>query len=129
MVLCENCGRPYICQTYRTGKQGRVTELQTYRHRKKAGHCLNREFPAHRIESLVWQAVVSLLRDPEQLIKGYEELLEQQKVTRSRQINHLETLRKKLAKLEQSRDKLNTIYLDEDIKPNSARVHQAEEQA
>ena len=114
LIVCGYCGRSYVAQTYRKGKR-RKTELQTYRHRKRLGHCLNREIPAKRIEPSVWGEIVSILKDPGRLRRGYEESLEQQKVAQSRKLAHLETTGKRIVKLERSRQNLNTAYIDPEI--------------
>lgn len=56
------------------------------------------------------------MRDPKQLREGYEASLEQQKTTRARQMSHLTNLRKKLIKLDRSRETLNSAYIDPDIR-------------
>jgi site-specific DNA recombinase len=120
MVFCEECGRPYVTQTYNIGKQRRTTEAQIYRHRKDKGHCVNRSLRAEQLETVVWKEIIVLLQDPLRLRKGYEESLEQQKLSHARQRSHLETLNKRRIKLEQSRQNLNAAYIDPDITMSKA---------
>ena len=115
MVVCKECKKPYITQTYPLGKQRRVTEKQIYRHRMDHGHCSNHSTRADVLEPVVWDKVVQLLQDPERLREGYETSLEQQKEAYSRQQAHMETLKKKAMKLEQSKQNLNTAYIDPEI--------------
>lgn len=115
MILCGNCHRPYVCQTYNAGINRRINEAKIYRHRKKAGHCSNRQIRAPELEQQVWEVIVELLRSPDQLREGYEASLEQQKSTRSHQISLLQNMRMRLAKLDDSKDALNAAYVDPDI--------------
>ena len=80
------------------------------------GHCSNHSARADVLEPIVWDKVVQLLKDPEKLREGYEASLEQQKEAYSRQQAHMETLKKKAMKLEQSKQNLNTAYIDPEIK-------------
>jgi len=79
------------------------------------GHCSNHSARADVLEPVVWDKVVQLLQDPEKLREGYEASLEQQKEAYSRQQAHMETLKRKAMKLEQSKQNLNTAYIDPEI--------------
>ena len=120
MVICVVCKKPYHTQTYNKGKQGRLTELQVYRHRVKCGHCTNKTIRADVIEPIVWQGIVSVLKDPASLIEGYEKALEENKAGHDRQLSHLEALSKKKDKLKQSRQNLNAAYIDPDLRMSKA---------
>lgn len=76
MIVCDHCNRLYITQTYPIGKQGRQTERKIYRHRVDRGHCSNRSIGCNDIETIVWQEIVSILKDTSRLRKGYEAALE-----------------------------------------------------
>jgi site-specific DNA recombinase len=115
MVFCAECERPFVTQTALAGKNRRVNEAQSYRHRAKAGHCSNRQISARILEPIIWNKIKEFLLDPVTLIKGYSESLEQQEAAKSRKITHHETLQKKLKKFEQERANLNNAYLDPDI--------------
>lgn len=115
MVVCEECERPYASQTQKAGKHRRVNDAQSYRHRSKFGHCTNRQISARVLEPMVWDDIVNVILDPDALRKGYEASFEQQKATRTRQMSHLESKSRELAKLEQQRQNLNNAYIDPDI--------------
>jgi site-specific DNA recombinase len=115
MVVCDECQRPYITQTYNIGKQRRRSEAQIYRHRIDRGHCQNKSIRAEVLEEIVWQEIVSILEDPYALRKGYEESLEQHKATLVRQQMYLETLEKNAAKLELEKKNLIAAYIDPEV--------------
>ena len=115
MVFCTECGRPYFSQTAKAGKNRRISDAQSYRHRASEGHCMNRMISARTLETIVWDEVVNILLDPEHLRQGYEESVAQQEVARSKQESHLETLRRAVIKLEKQRDTLTSIYIDPEI--------------
>ncbi len=116
MVFCESCGRPYIAQTAKAGKHGRVNDAQSYRHRVIEGHCINRMISARRLEPLVWDEIVSILLEPERLREGYKASIEQQKNTHAREIAHLESLRKAFVHCKEERNNLTALYIDPEIK-------------
>jgi site-specific DNA recombinase len=115
MVFCRECERPYYAQTQLAGKSRRATDAQTYRHRMSEGHCLNRHVSARILEPIVWDEIREILLDPERLVKGYRQSLEQQQATTARQRAHLETLRSQLVKFDQQRANLNAMYIDPEI--------------
>jgi site-specific DNA recombinase len=115
MVFCAECGRPYVAQTQKAGSGRRVNDAQAYRHRVKEGHCAGRYISARLLEPAVWDTVVEILLDPENLQRGYEESLAQQGKRRAGKQVHLEELRQKVTKLEQQRRNLNKVYIDPDI--------------
>ena len=115
MIVCNDCQRSYITQTYNAGKQRRINESQIYRHRVDRGHCQNKSIRAKELEELVWQEIISILEDPYRLRKGYEESLEQHKAKLVRQQTHLEILRKKAAKLELEKKNLIAAYIDPEV--------------
>jgi hypothetical protein len=114
-VWCGCCGHCYAGETHKAGVGRRKTTIQTYRHRESIGHCLNREIKAEYLESAVWEQVVAILKDPKTLRRGYEESLEQQKITHARQQGYLETLYQNKTKLEQAQNNLNAAYIDPDV--------------
>ena len=114
-VWCDCCGHCYAGETHKAGVGRRKTTIQTYRHRESIGHCLNREIKAEYLEFAVWEQVVAILKDPKTLRRGYEESLEQQKITHARQQGYLETLYQNKAKFEQAQHNLNAAYIDPDV--------------
>ena len=120
MIICDNCNRPYITQTYPVDKQRRKTEGQIYRHRTSRGHCSNRHFRAQDIEPVVWREIVAILKDTKRLREGYEAALEQHQAIYVRHKAHMETLRKKAEKLDQSMKNLTAAYIDPDLRMSKA---------
>ena len=116
MVICENCGRPYMSQTKKAGRHRRANDAQSYRHRAIEGHCINRTVSARVLEPIVWDEVIGILLDPDRLRKGYYASIEQQQTTIATQKSHLETLQKGLFKLEKERQNLTALYIDPEIK-------------
>ena len=84
MVFCDDCGRPYMTQAHLAGRNRRLVDAQSYRHRVTEGHCINRQVSAKRLEPAIWSEVVKILLDPQRLRQGYEESLEQQEDSRYR---------------------------------------------
>ena len=115
MVYCPDCGRPYAAQTQPGGRHRRKNDASSYRHRTKEGHCRNRMISTRKVDPLVWDRIVEVLLDPDNLRKGYEESLEQQQATTKRQRRRLETLERSRQKLEQKGANLMAAYLDPDI--------------
>jgi site-specific DNA recombinase len=116
MVICDHCKRLYVTQTYASTKQRRKTERQIYRHRINKGHCSNHSIGARELESIVWREIVSILEDPDRLRQGYEASMEQYQASYARQKAHVETLKNKAEKLEQSKVNLTEAYIDPDIR-------------
>jgi site-specific DNA recombinase len=115
MVFCPECGRPFSAETKPAGKHRRKNDAKSYRHRAAEGHCRNQIISARRLEPLVWNKIVNILLDPENLKSGYKSSLEQQKATHNRHRRRLEVLKRASHKIEQKRDKLLKAYLDPDI--------------
>jgi len=115
LIMCSDCGRPYVSQTYPAGKQRRVNDSQIYRHRMTSGHCTNRSILAKIIEHMIWDEVVQLLKDPQSIRQGYQEALDQQNSLLSRNQTHLNLLSNRLEKLDLRRKNLNSAYIDPDI--------------
>lgn len=120
MIFCTECERPYVAQTAKAGRNRRVTEARSYRHRMTEGHCLNRQMSASILEPKVWAAIEGMLLDPTNLRRGYEDSLAQQQAARARQRNHLDTLRQRLSKIEQTRQNLSAAYIDPEINMRKA---------
>jgi site-specific DNA recombinase len=115
MITCADCERPYISQTALAGRSRRANDASFYRHRIKNGHCSNHTISARVLEPIVWGEIVTLLMEPEQLKQGYLEALEQQKLTISRQMGLLSTLKERLFKYEKQRQNLTALYIDPDM--------------
>lgn len=116
MVYCAFCERPYSSQTQKaSSKNRRKNDKQSYRHRTKEGHCLNRQVSASRLEPVVWDEIVKLLKDPKTLREGYEQAIEQQRAKHARQRALLEQLGRQQVKLEQKLNNLTAAYIDPDI--------------
>ena len=116
MVFCSECGKAYVTQTARAGRNRRICDSQSYRHRAKEGHCRNHQVSARVLEPVVWERIVKLLLDPESLRQGYEDSLAQQQLAQSRQREHLETLRRAARQVTLKRQNLNAAYIDPDIR-------------
>ncbi|PKN98369.1 MAG: hypothetical protein CVU42_12620 [Chloroflexi bacterium HGW-Chloroflexi-4] len=117
LIFCENCNKPYVCQTAKPNiKSRRYAESKAYRHRKKEKHCINRYITAANVDEMVWAKVINFLENPENIIKGYEAILENQKEQFSKQLEKKEEVIKKIARLEKVLDNLNGAYIDPDIK-------------
>jgi site-specific DNA recombinase len=122
MVICSECERPYLSQTLLPsvtpapeGRQHRKHESQCYRHRLRAGHCLNRQISAKLLENIVWEKALNILKDPDALIEGYNQSLEQQAITFQKKRNLIATLDQNLLKIRAKKQNLNAAYLDPDI--------------
>jgi len=120
MVVCSQCQRPYLAQTAKANKDRRKNEAQFYRHRTKAGHCMNKCISARVLEPIVWQKVLGILLNPVSLIDGYQKSLEAQRERQARAIAQIETLERAYQKVKAKRQNLNTAYLDPDIKMSKA---------
>jgi len=115
MVVCEDCNKAYVTQTAKAGRNRRLHDAPTYRHRVSQGHCCNKYISGRVLEAVVWGKVVNILFDPASLRDGYEQNIDQEKQKQARQIKHLETIQVAIEKLKQKKNKLQTIYLDPDI--------------
>jgi site-specific DNA recombinase len=115
MAFCDRCERPYLAQTALAGRNRRKHDAQSYRHRKKEGHCRNHMISARILEAIVWEEITKVLMDPDRLRRGYEGSLAQQQETAARLRVHLETLGRRAGSLEEMRRNLTTAYLDPDI--------------
>lgn len=116
MILCSECDRPYLAQTAKANKNRRRNDAQSYRHRLKAGHCMNKTMSARVLDPLVWDRVIGILEDPEALLEGYNRSLDQLRDSQSRKFSQIEVLEKGLHKEKVRRQNLNAAYLDPDIK-------------
>lgn len=116
MVVCETCERPYLSQTLKAGKRRRANDAPIYRHRVRQGHCSNKSISARRLEPTVWEKVEALLLDPASLKDGYNQALEHERTTNSRQLELKEILYKEVGKLEQMQRNLTAAYTDPDVK-------------
>jgi len=115
MVFCAECERPYLSQTAKANKQRRKNEAQSYRHRVRAGHCMNKQISARVLEPIVWEKVLEILLNPAALLEGYKQSLEAQRASQSRKLAQIQTLEKALHKVKMIRQNLNSAYLDPDI--------------
>jgi len=85
MIVCDECGKAYHCQTSIAGSNGKTRDDPNYRHRKAVGHCLNRQISARILDAQVWEKVTELLLDPKNLYAGYHQALEQEQSSQHRQ--------------------------------------------
>ena len=115
MVICSECERPYLSQTQKAGKHRKKVDAQSYRHRLRAGHCMNKQISARVLEPIVWNKVLEIIRNPVALREGYEEALDLLRESQARKIAQIETLERGLRKVKQKRQNLNDAYLDPDI--------------
>ena len=115
MVRCQECDHAYMTETALAGRNRRLNDLVSYRHRMSEGHCLNRTISGRNLEIEVWEKIKALLMDPGTLRQGYFESLEQQQSTQARQRGLIEELRRTSIKLEQQKRNLNLAYTDPEI--------------
>ncbi|MBT7190616.1 MAG: recombinase family protein [Anaerolineae bacterium] len=115
LVFCSECGRSYHALSYINRRKGNAYPGQGYRHRKKVGHCMNKQVFGKWLDKIVWDKVKAILLDPIALVTGYEQSVEQQKQALARKIAQVETLEQNLIKIRQQRQNLTTAYLDPDI--------------
>ena len=120
MVICETCGRPYISQTSKAGKNRRSNDAPFYRHRVRQGHCGNKSISARTLEPIIWEKVEALLLEPASLRDGYTQALEHERAANGRQLEMRENLYKEVGKLEQTQKNLITAYTDPDVKMTKA---------
>jgi site-specific DNA recombinase len=116
MIFCSECDRSYLAQTAKANINRRKNDAQSYRHRLKAGHCMNKTISARVLDPLVWERVIGILEDPEALLEGYNRSLDQQREGQARKFSQIEVLEKALHKEKVRRQNLNAAYLDPDIK-------------
>ncbi len=113
MVLCEDCGRPYVSQSSR--RDGK--EKTSYRHRAgRQGGCVNHQYSGEKLEGIVWEKITALLLDPESLQEGYREALEKERAAKSRQIELRAQIYDAIKKNELRKQNLTAAYTDPDIR-------------
>lgn len=127
MIFCPDCGRPYACQTQKAGRHRRKTDAPSYRHRAREGHCRNRMISARKLDPAVWNRIVEVLLDPDNLRRGYQENLDQQTARQKRQRRRLEILERARLKHDQKRSNLMVAYLDPDLQLTKAEFLQQRE--
>lgn len=115
LVRCSECKRTYVAQSTNPTKHTGPNGNQCYRHRKTLGHCMNKQISTRILDKIVWDKILSILLDPVSLEVGYEQAIEQQKLTMARKIAQIETLERALLKVKQKRQNLSNAYLDPDI--------------
>ena len=115
MVVCADCGRPYVSQTALRGRSRRAEDAQSYRHRAREGACMNRQISARILEPAVWEMVKSLLLEPEQLRKGYEQTRSKEREGQMRELAMKDELTRNFNKLETRKQNLLKAYTDPDI--------------
>ncbi|MCC6986382.1 MAG: recombinase family protein [Anaerolineales bacterium] len=132
MVFCSECERPYLSQTAKANRNRRKVDAQSYRHRVRAGHCMNKQISARVLEPIVWEQVLEILLNPAALLEGYKRSLEAQQASQARKLAQIQTLEKALHKVKMVRQNLNSAYLDPDIEMSKSeymdqKVHLDEE--
>ncbi len=120
MVFCEHCQRVYGVETHKAGRNRRAVDAQSYRHRIKQGHCLNKTISARVLEAQVWQQIQTVLLNPDNLRSGYMAQLEKQQALTNRQQELVKTMEERLSKLEKTRRNLTISYNDPDIDMSKA---------
>jgi len=115
MVFCAECGRPYVSQTQLAGRNRRIQEAQSYRHRANDGHCANHQISARRLEELVWDGFTQTILDPDNLRVMYEGAATQHDEKRAKLEAKLAGLEKKRETLERQNDALTLSYVDPEI--------------
>jgi hypothetical protein len=125
MIICGNCGRAYVSQTALAGRNRRKNDAQSYRHRKKEGHCFNRQISARRIEPIVWNKMLGFLLNPIILRAGYAQALEEEIAERNKQSILRQQFLEKIGKVERSKQILIRAYTDPDIGMTKAEYIEA----
>jgi site-specific DNA recombinase len=115
LITCSECQHAYSAQTSNPGKNHGSNGTKSYRHRKDAGHCMNKQISTLILDKIVWDKILNILLNPMALEEGYEQMVEQQKQNKYKKIAQVETLERALVKVKQKRQNLNNAYLDPDI--------------
>ncbi len=76
---------------------------------------MNHTIGATKLENKVWNAVVELLLNPQQLYEGYRDALTREQADRNRQLILIQEYQKKLGKIEQMKQNLIRMYTDPEI--------------
>jgi hypothetical protein len=76
---------------------------------------MNRQISAKLLEQIVWDKTLKILRDPDALIEGYRQSMEQQMMMYQKKRAYIETLERNLLKIKAKKQKLNVTYLDPDF--------------
>jgi site-specific DNA recombinase len=115
MVRCAECERPYRANFRKARPESNRSAARSYRHIRGEEGCFNREMAAHRLEPLVWNKVVEFLRNPETIRERYDQALELEKSSQSRQRLLQEQYYRSVGKLEKQLENLTLAYTDPDI--------------
>jgi len=115
LIRCSECHHTYIAQTTNPSKHTGPNGNKCYRHRKALGHCMNKQISNLILDTIVWGKVLGILLDPISLEAGYDQAIEQQKISMARKVAQIETLERALTKVKQKRQNLSNAYLDPDI--------------
>jgi hypothetical protein len=76
---------------------------------------MNKQIAVRVLDKIVWDKVLGILLNPAALEEGYEQSIEQQKLSMARNIAQVETLERALLKIKHKRQNLSNAYLDPDI--------------
>jgi site-specific DNA recombinase len=125
-IICSECSRPYLAQAKKPNEHNRLAqEGITYRHRMRAGHCCNKTIGARTLEPIVWEKIESLLLEPENLRRGFDEAKQLEKEKYKQSQIELSEIDRKIEKLEKKKDNLTQLYTDPDIEmPKDEYVRQ-----
>ncbi|KAA3644780.1 MAG: hypothetical protein DWQ07_15350 [Chloroflexi bacterium] len=115
LIVCDDCGKPFLAQTVPAGVNRQKVDAQHYRHRKSSGHCYNRMISARKLEPLVWATLVSWISDKDNIRHQLESRAEVAKELAEELDGKIEALQGRLARLEKKRDTLVDRYLDPDF--------------
>lgn len=115
MVFCTKCKRPYVCQAAKNSTRRRHRPGLIYRHRLSEGHCSNRQLSADYLEAIVWEEMVKLINEPEQLLQGYQSAQEHSGVRLEQKHEQLKTLHGALEAVKTKRAQLTFIYSDPEV--------------
>ncbi|MBN2500566.1 MAG: recombinase family protein [Anaerolineales bacterium] len=115
MVYCDHCKRIYGGGASKRGSQRRKADALYYRHRIISGHCRNHMISARRLEPIVWDAILNLLRNPEIIRQSYQDAVALQDQKQQYQRAHLDLLQQNKQKIDLIRQNLTLAYIDPDI--------------
>lgn len=116
LLSCEICGKAFLCQAERAGKDRRIVDALYYRHRIRGGHCSNRYVSANRLDHIVWEKITALLLDPASLREGYALALEKENEAQRRKLHLKAELNQVIERLEARQQNLTRAYTDPEIR-------------
>ena len=115
VIRCGECGVA-MGTNHITGRDARYYRC-TSRYGRGVGACtMSKNFRAEKTEAAVWNFVSGVLKDPERLRAGLDEMLSRERAASSRNPEEEEReWLKRLSDLDRQKDRLLDLYLDEKL--------------